>query len=418
MLKDLRAIAGRENALAPARDGPFTVDGISPCAIVRPGSYEEAAFVLRYANDKGLAVIARGGGTMMGVGNIPRRYDIALGLTRLDAVVEHEPADLTVTCQAGITLGSLRRSLAAAGQMVPFDPSLPDEATAGGVLAAGAYGPSRTAYGVPRDFTIGMRAVTGDGRITRTGGKVVKNVAGYDLCKLYIGSLGTLGVIVEATFKVIPLPKAERETALGFGSAGDACAFAAEVHRRGLCLRGVQLLNTAAASDAERRTGVAYLLALYLAGAPAAVDRSSAEIAAMARAAEAITFENGKAKPFEQPTAVALVCRGSVLPSRLPAFIAAAESIGTAPRIAADPVAGVLCAAWPDAQDAESALARLREAASRTGASLVAESCPLELKRKVDVFGEPPPSFTLMRRIKEQFDPNGVVSPGRYLGRL
>ncbi len=418
LLKDLRTITGRDNAVAPGKDGGLAVDGLTPDAVVRPGSYEETASVLRYANQKGLAVIVRGGGTMMRAGNIPRRYDIALDLTRLDTVVEHEPADLTVTCQAGITLGALRKHMAAAGQLVPFDPSLPDEATVGGVLAAGACGPSRTAYGVPRDFTIGMRVVTGDGRITRTGGKVVKNVAGYDLCKLYIGSLGTLGVIVEATFKVVPMPKAEREIALGFDSAADACAFAAEVYRRGLCLRAAQLLNAASAFDAERATGEAYLLALDLAGAPAAVDRSSREISEMARTSEAFAFEDRKVKPSAQPVATALVCRESTLPSRLPALIAASESIGAAPRIAADPITGVLRASWPDETDVESALAKLRDAASRAGASLTIESCPLELKRQIDVFGDPPSSFPLMRRIKEQFDPNGVLSPGRFLGRL
>src|SRR3990170_7695424 len=198
VVSQLESIVGREGVLGAT--ATFAVDGLTPQAAVAPASYEQVAAVMRYSYAEGLAVIPWGGGTYIHAGNIPARYDIALGLSRLNAVVEHEPADLTATVQAGMTLSELQRHLGGAGQLLPLDPPGGERATIGGILAANASGPWRHAFGSARDMTIGLRVITAEGRITRAGGRVVKNVAGYDLCKLYIGSLGTLGVIVEATF--------------------------------------------------------------------------------------------------------------------------------------------------------------------------------------------------------------------------
>ncbi|MBF8286481.1 MAG: linked oxidase-like protein, partial [Dehalococcoidia bacterium] len=217
VLTQMGSIVGREGALADV--AAFAVDGLTPQAAVAPSSYEQVAAVMRYAHAEGLAVIPWGGGAHIHVGNVPARYDIALGLSRLNAVVEHEPADLTATVQAGMTLSELQGRLGGAGQLLPLDPPGGERATIGGILAANASGPWRHAFGSARDMTIGLRVVTAEGRITRAGGRVVKNVAGYDLCKLYIGSLGTLGVIVEATFKVASLPREQRAAVATFATA-------------------------------------------------------------------------------------------------------------------------------------------------------------------------------------------------------
>ena len=197
LLTELQTIAGAENV----RPGQRRVRGRRRYA--RGGSFgpataEAAAAVIRHANAEKLAVIPVGGEQRAGPGNVPARYDIALDVSGLSAIVDYEPEDLTITCGASMTLGALREATAAAGQMVPFDPDISGEATIGGGLAADLWGPSRLSLGGPRDFTIGLRVITGDGLITRAGGRVVKNVAGYDLCKLYVGSLGTLAVITEA----------------------------------------------------------------------------------------------------------------------------------------------------------------------------------------------------------------------------
>jgi glycolate oxidase FAD binding subunit len=217
----------------------------------------------------------------------------------------------------------------------------------------------------------------------------------------------------------LPLPKAEGSLDLGFESAADACAFAAEVHRRGLALRGGVLLNAAAAAAAGATTRGANLLSLDVAGSPSAVERTVREVAELARARDAFVFKRGRGRDFPATYhEEVLTVRLATLPSRLPSLIAAIEACGGAPAVMAEPATGVLRAAWTGSDDAEALLARVRETASRTGTSAVAEACPHDLKRRTDVFGGLPPSFALMRSVKEQFDPGGVLSPGRFVGRL
>lgn len=383
----------------------YAVDGVTPAVAVAPSTPEQVADVLRYANAERLAVIPWGGGSRVHVGNLPERYDVALSLSKLGGIVEHEPADLTVTCRAGTPLSALQERLAESGLMLPLGPMPDPRATVGGVLAANAFGPSRHAYGTARDFTIGLKVVTAEGRITRAGGRVVKNVAGYDLCKLYIGSLGTLGVIVEATFKLAPLPKAERTLAIGFPAATEACAFALPLRGEGLPLRAAVLT----------REGDAYVLTLQLAGASAAVNRADERIAAMASKSGASIVE----PPHSTlPSADAsLLCRVSVLPTRISALIDAIEAL-EGPRITALPTVGVLHAAWEAPDDASAHLEGLRAAVAPFKASVVVERCPPQVKREIDVFGKPPQAFALMREVKRRFDPNGVLSPGRFVGRL
>ncbi len=420
---DLESLLGSEAVLPCERSAAFAVDGQVPQAAVTPGTVEQVAQVMRYAHGDGLAVIPWGGGSHMHIGNVPRRYDIALSLSRLDKVGEHEPSDLTVTCQAGITLAALQRHLGQHEQFVPLGPPWGEEATIGGVLAANASSASRHAHGSPRDFTIGLRVVTADGRMTRAGGRVVKNVAGYDLCKLYIGSLGTLAVIVEATFKLSPLPKAERTAVAAFETPAQACAFAAELHRRGLSLRAFQLLNPAATSAARLAPEGLCALVIDLAGNAQAVERSYREVAGLARRHPADFAEIDPATARESrrrlvsPSEDFLICRASALPTRLPALMEAFEAI-SAPTILAWPTLGVVYGSWPGLADDEEAVRRLRAVTSELDGTLVVEHCHPEMKRRIDVFGASPPSFGLMRSVKQQFDPQGVLSPGRFLGRL
>ena len=405
LLSQMESIVGREGILGdPAT---FAVDGLTPQAAVAPASYEQMAEVMRYAHAEGLAVIPRGGGAHMHIGNIPARYDIALCLSRLTAVVEHEPADLTATVQAGMPLSELQGHLGGAGQLLPLDPPGGERATIGGILAANASGPWRHAFGSARDITIGLRVVTAEGRITRAGGRVVKNVAGYDLCKLYIGSLGTLGVIVEATFKLAPMPQAVATVAAACDSAAAACGLASALQRRGLAVRALSLMNRPAASSGSR-----YALAVDLAGTPAAVGRSRRELAGLTPLEDLAEMPANHSGGGDS-----LLCKASLLPSQLPALIDALEAL-EAPRLLAYPTVGVCYAAWASPHDAESIAGAVRDRTSAAGGTLVLERCPLDLKRRLDVFGEPPASFGLMRRVKEQFDPRGVLSPGRFVGRL
>lgn len=391
----LAQVVGAPNVLPGSET--YAVDGIVPGAVAWPDSYEAVAETLRFANGEQLAVIPLGGRTHAGLGNMPARYDVALDLASLNRVVEFEPADLTITCQAGMTLGTLRQTAAADGLMVPFDPAIPDDATIGGVLAANVSGPARVSLGAPRDFTIGMRVVTADGQLTRAGGRVVKNVAGYDMCKLYIGSLGTLGVIVEATFKTLPLPMAELSLGFDFESPEPACALPNEAYRRGLGLR----------SALVTRGQAGWRLSIGLAGTPAAVQRSEREIKKTAAGL------GGKRSVVTAPDDVsgALVARVGVLPAQVAALLA--EAPGKAEAL---PTIGACRLSYPDAT--MGSVEAARDLASRFGAPCVFERCVPALKADIDVFGVAPTSFALMESLKREFDPNGVLSPGRFVGRL
>ena len=407
-----------------AADDRHAIDGLRPEWLVAPGTYEEVAEVMHYANTERLAVIPRGGGTKMNAGNIPSRYDIALSLSRINQMIEHEPADLTVTCQAGITVTDLQSRLSDAGQIIPLDVWLPQQPSVGGMLAANVMGPSRAAYGALRDFTIGMRVVTADGRVTRAGGRVVKNVAGYDLCKLYIGSLGTLVVIVEATFKVTPVPKAQRHVMLYFQKLAHAWGLAAELYRRGLALSYVQLRGTVGESQSKDYRSTAWSLEIGLAGSDRSVERSANEVERLASDFDGAPVGGdwpGGPGRFEVgpggANGVQLVCLFSALPSKLTSIIGQLQEFGW-PQIEADPATGAFRAYWHGDDDLANVLARAREIAAQQNATCVVEHCPPELKRQIDVFGDPPPAFDLMRRVKRQFDPNGILSPGRFVGRL
>ncbi|GAG06033.1 unnamed protein product, partial [marine sediment metagenome] len=248
-------------------------------------------------------------------------------------VVEYEPSDLTATVQAGKTLADFQRHLAERGQSLALDPPSAQEATIGGILAANASGPSRHAYGTARDLILGIRAVQADGRIIKAGGRVVKNVAGYDLSRLFIGSLGSLGIIVEASFRLapVPVPGTERTAVISFPSAQEAWRFAAQTANLGL--RAVELLNAEAVRQATTPSAPAkdgYALVLATAGEPAAVERSLKEVGELSRQAGAASLAEvdesaqgplwqaiaGLARP--SPSDTALVCKAAVLPSQVP----------------------------------------------------------------------------------------------------
>lgn len=408
----LADILGPEAMLTGEGAAAYAVAGLAPTAAVRPATVEQLAAVMRLAHARGLAVLPWGGGTMMGLGNPPRRYDLAVDMRHLDRVLEHEPADLTCTVEAGIAIADLRSRLAAAGQTVGLDPPWPERATVGGTLATAIAGPRRYTWGHPRDFTIGMRVVLADGRITRAGGKVVKNVAGYDLCKLYIGSLGTLAIIVEATFKLLPLPRASAGLAFSFPGPGPACQTARELWRRGLAVTGMAL----------QTQGGQYELLVDLGGSPGAVARSQRE------ATELAVAQGGReagSEPFWQEALASpvasrhLTVRLTVLPSRLAEALASLEALGPT-LVVAFPTVGHIYARWPEEADARAVVGQALAVARAVGGTGVVHSWPWLAASAplVDVWGPPPPSAALMRRVKEAWDPAGVLAPGRMVAGI
>src|SRR5574341_1781747 len=195
-------IVGADHLLTAESCFPYAVDDHAPKMVAFPGDAQELSEVMKLASSEGLSVIPWGSGTTIGLGGVPARVDLVVGLTRLNRIIDHEPGDLTATLQAGILLCEAQASLSRSGQFLPFDPAGYKRATIGGILATNSSGPWRHRYGTARDLVIGIRVVHADGTITKGGAKVVKSVSGYDMNKLYIGSLGTLGIILEATFKL------------------------------------------------------------------------------------------------------------------------------------------------------------------------------------------------------------------------
>src|ERR671911_902187 len=210
-LEDLQRIVGEEHAREATSED--AVDGVGPCFVAEPGSVEKTSELLRFAAEEGLAVSPRGGGTKSSLGNPPRGLDLVLSTARMNEVIEHVPGDQVVRVQGGTKLEDLQSQLAGEEQMLGIDP--PEEgATVGGIVASNASGPRRLRYGLIRDLIIGIEVVLSDGTVAKAGGKVVKNVAGYDLSKLFTGSLGTLGLIATCNFRLHPRPEAARTVAV------------------------------------------------------------------------------------------------------------------------------------------------------------------------------------------------------------
>jgi len=284
----LHTAAPQTELLTSPRDlARFAVDGITPQLAALPGTIEDTAALMKRASEQHLAVLPIGGSTELELGQPPERYDLALCTARLNALLEHEAADLTCSVQAGMPLAELQQRLATKSQFLALDPPNGEHATIGGILATNASGPQRLRYGAARDLVIGLRVVLGDGTIARSGGKVVKNVAGYDLNKLYIGSLGTLGIIVEANFKLIPRPEHEETLLISFDNVPAAMETVIDLLSSVVTPTAIELLDpTAQRSLPEQALQMlpepSFLLAISFAGVAKAVTRQLGDARAAA----------------------------------------------------------------------------------------------------------------------------------------
>ncbi|MCJ7822018.1 MAG: FAD-binding oxidoreductase, partial [Armatimonadetes bacterium] len=208
-LDALAAIVGEEHLVTETQAASeYGVEGQRPVAVAMPGSSEEVAELLRAASEQRLSVLIRGSGSLLHLGAPPGPMGLVVSLARLNQIVEYDADDLTVTAQAGMTLGALQQTIGEHGQMLPLDPPGPGSATLGGIAATNLSGPMRMRHGGPRDMVIGLRVALTNGTVVKTGGKTVKNVAGYEMNKLFVGSLGTLGAICELTMRLTPVPEA------------------------------------------------------------------------------------------------------------------------------------------------------------------------------------------------------------------
>jgi glycolate oxidase FAD binding subunit len=401
----------------------FSIDGLKPEVLVTPAAASELQAVLAEAYRTGLTVIPIGGGTHIAAGNAPSSYDVAVSLASMNRLVAHEPADLTVTVEPGLPLSTLQAQLASHGQFLPLDPAAGAAATVGGVLAANAYGPLRHAYGTARDWLIGLSVVQADGTMTKSGGRVVKNVAGYDMHKLHVGALGTLGVIAQATFKVAPLPAARRTLSIRCDTAGQACHIALDAWNVGLTLHAMEAVSPASAQAVVGDSG--WTLLIEAAGGAGAVERSVRDLRALSTERGGRVDESLDRGVWVRWGDVfrprGLAIRAAVAPSDAARAIDAIASIhAVAPtRLSTTVSAGVIRAGWDNLDDAAAAVCvTVARRALPPGASVVVEAASPEVKRRIDAFGPLRRDFEIMRRLKAQFDPGRVLSPGRFVGKL
>jgi len=443
----LEKIVGSEYAGAgPPAAVEFSVDGMVPEGVVRPGTQDEVAKVLAACADANAAVIPWGGGAAMGLGNPPRRADVAMRLDRLDRIVEFDAANLCVTVEAGVTLAALRTTLAQKREMLPLDPPAENKVTVGGLVAANLSGPSRLLYGTARDWVLGMRVALPGGERIHCGGKVIKNVSGYDMSKLFIGSLGTLGIITEVTFKLLPLP-ATRAAVVGLFPD---LARATDVVRRALesvllpealdCLDADAMALVAPRLGLETPAG-ACGLAVAVAGSRETVERQVRDFSALFRDA------GGRAMPLPDgrsvlawdairnifgllpvPPAGRVLCKIAVPIGRTGDLFASAGALARRHElpvtVTAHAGSGVVWACYllgpkaPPDEALADALEGLRREAEEAEGSLVLHDAPVPLKARVDAWGKPHDGFGVMKRLKAEFDPRGLCNPGRFLGGL
>jgi glycolate oxidase FAD binding subunit len=396
--------------------------------VIRPDHAEQVSRVLALCAAQRLAVVPRGAGTSQGLGNPPRRLDVVLELSRLASVREYVPEDMVVTVEAGVTLDALAAHLAPHRQMLALDPPGGGSRSVGGVLATHASGPLRFRYGTGRDLLLGARFVQADGTLTWGGAKVVKSVTGYDVPKLLVGSLGTLGVVVEATLRLHPLPPASRSWRLGFPSHDAASGFLAALLDSPLQPERAALVDGAGL----RRVGLTVdPIAMLL-----SISSVAEAVEVQGQALERLAVEyQGRSEPLTETAWVGLglavtgpvLLRAACEPSRLLYWVAQAQAaairVGVETALLAQPGNGVLQVSIWGAQDptriVNDLVLPLRWALEAAGGSLVVERAPVQMKSQCEVWGAIQPEIlAIMERIKSEFDPHGLLSPGRFVGGL
>jgi glycolate oxidase FAD binding subunit len=425
----LATIVGREHvASSPAALATARVDGVTPRWLVCPGSVDEVSRLMKLAASERLAVAPRGSGSSLDLGMPPARLDIALDLSRLTSILEYVPADMVATVEAGIRLDVLARELGKHAQMLPLDPYGGSSRSVGGVLASGQSGPRRLRYGTGRDLLLGTRFVQADGTITWGGAKVVKSVTGYDVPKLLAGSLGTLGIIVEATLRLHPVSAASRSWLFAFSSRAGAAAFVAAVLASTLEPERMTWLNAVALTRVNQECA-ATSVAISVGSVAEAVGAQGTALSALASSGGGRVSELDEGFWTDLGGALAgpIVLKLASELGRLPFWAEQLEEAcarrGLAPSLVGEAGNGVMRAALEGGVSAvefdKEIVSPLRDELGAEGGSLVIERAPLELKRAVDVWGPiADPALALMRRLKLEFDPRGTLNPGRFVGGL
>jgi glycolate oxidase FAD binding subunit len=416
----LRAIVGA----AHVREGGAAVDGVLPRWSAAPETIEQAALLLALAYDERLAVVPRGAGSGLELGHPPARVDLVLDTRRLAAVLEYQPEDLTVTVQAGCTAGALAAHLAARRQILPLDPPGWAGRTLGGIAATHPSGPLRHRYGTMRDLLLGVRFAQADGVLTWGGAKVVKSVSGYDVPKLMVGALGTLGLLLELTLRLHPAPDHEATWLASFRTPGHLQNCVAALLDSTVQPNRIELLDARvlAACGLPASTTA---LAVSIGTVEPAVRAEEALVKALVQRAHGTVETMGASFWRTYDRALAgfdgVTLRIGTVPARLVDTLAAVQGVLPGAAMAGSAGLGALRAliTHADAAALQTALERLRGAVADIGGAVIVERAPRALRERLDPWGPvPKPALAAMRAIKTEFDPRGVLNAGRFVGGL
>ena len=437
---ELKHIVGESGILSDEQIAAYTFDGYIPKAVILPASVQEMQEVLQFASKKDLSVMPAGAGTKLGIGNLPERVDIVMATTRLNSVVEYEPADLTVTVESGIRLAALQAVLAQHRQYLALDPPSADRCTLGGIVATNASGSLRLRHGAARNQVLGLRVIHANGTVVKSGGKVVKNVAGYDLNKLYIGAFGTLGIITEVTLKLSPIPAHEAILVADFQNVQGAID-------TGLSIVGSQILPmfvnlsinsdivspaTDNATDTKRPT-----LVVGFGGDPETVAWQLAQCQGIMEQNEAlgVTMTEGESRvhlqeairefPAVDRDTASVIAKLNLKRTGIAEFAAQVMDASWARDVQVMALlgSGILYLSIPVTSDTDfevlaNTLTQLRQSAMEVRGNLIVEAAPPELKQYIDVWGPVGDTLGLMKQVKDRFDAGGLLNPGRFVSGI
>jgi glycolate oxidase FAD binding subunit len=411
----LRTLVSEEHMHASSAED--AVDGMLPWMVIEPGSGEEVAAALKIAKGAGLAVIPRGGATKLDWGNPRRRGELILSTRRLNRIVEHAWGDMTATVEAGCTFQELQQTLSQHGQRLALDPLWPKQATIGGILATNDSGSLRVRFGSLRDLIIGVTLALPDGTLAKSGGKVVKNVAGYDLPKLATGSLGTLGVVTQAIFRLHPTPRESRTLSFSCPDHQTMNAVMLAIQDCNLVPTGVQ---------ARAAYNLPPEIDLRFEGTAAGCEAQLEQTLGMASGVRRIESPPelwDACSVLWNGAETSVVCKFTILPADLGIYIdqirKELEPRGLRWRLVAQAVgAGYLRLEVADYKILPDVLEPMRKQFESRGGSLVILRCPREMKSKIDVWGNTGDALPLMKSIKAQFDPTAMLNPGRFVGGI
>jgi len=442
----------------------YAVDGLTPTAVVEPADTRELLEIVNWARTHRAALVPVTSGAYLPLGAPPVGLDLVVSLARLNRVLHYDPGDLTLGVEAGLPLAEVQELLAGDGLFLPADPPYADRAAVGGLVAANASGPWRFAYGTWRDFVTGMRFVTGEGKLIKTGGRVVKNVAGYDLSKLLIGSLGSLGIITEINFRVFPWPRQSTTFVAAFAEANTALAMRDRIVHSVWQPQSLELLSPEAArllcstppspaaplSRAQSREATGsvipsdyWSLVVSVGGVEKVIQRYEVDFGALARELKAASFTIHRQEEegtlwaslrdllprIRESNRAATVVKAALPLTQIGPFLARGQQVAAryelataASAHAGSGIAFLYLLPAPRMADAArrqaQAATEMIHAGNNLSGRVTVPWCPTEVKRDVNTWGPLHDDFALMKKLKVQFDPDRILNPGRFLGGL